>query len=107
MAELESLQGKESRLPAVVSGSKTPSTLAGSTAVSRRSVITAALASLAPLAIEVIHGLTRKWLSDTTSSGAVSRIPGESGVVNSGQTMASSQPSGTARSRWRWRGGRA
>jgi hypothetical protein len=107
MAELKSLQGEESRLPAVVSASKTPSTRAGSAAVSRRSAITAALASLAPLAIEIIYGLTQKWFSDATGSGAVSRIPGERGVVNSGQTMASSQPSGTARSHWRWRGGRA
>ena len=107
MAELKSLRGEESRLPAVTSAYKTPSTRAGSAAISSRSVITAALASLAPLAIEIIYGLTKKWLSDTTGSGTVSRIPWERGVVNSGQTIAGNQPSGTARSHWRWRGGRA
>ena len=59
MAESKNLREEESRLPVVVSPSKTLSTRAASAAVSRRSVMTAALASLAPLAIEIIYGLSK------------------------------------------------
>jgi hypothetical protein len=60
MPESRNLPEKKHRLPDVMSASSTSLDSERSTAVSERSAIAAALASLAPLAIEVAYGLTRK-----------------------------------------------
>ena len=69
MPESKNLPQKESRLPAVVPTSSTQASNASSTAV-RRLGFMSALDALAPLAVEVIYGLTKKWLYETTNSGA-------------------------------------
>lgn len=68
MPELKSLPERESRIPAIVPASKTLSKT-----VNRRTGILEALAVFAPLAIEVIYGITRKWLAGTVGSNAVSK----------------------------------
>jgi LPS O-antigen subunit length determinant protein (WzzB/FepE family) len=66
MPESRSLREKKSRFPKVVPAAKVPST-----AVSKKTGILGALAVFAPLAVEVIYGLTRKWLAEIIISKPV------------------------------------
>ena len=70
MSGLKSLPEKGSRLPAVIPVSRSPSA-----AGNKRTGILGALAVFTPLAVEMVYGLTRKWLSETTASKGVSEIP--------------------------------
>jgi hypothetical protein len=106
MPESKNLPEKEHKLPAVMSASNTSLDSNRSTAVSKRTAITAALASFAPLALDVAYGLARKWLSGVASKGAVSsdtgktEIPRHSVMAEEGQSIESTGH------RRRWRGGR-
>ena len=103
MSESRSLPEKESRLPTVISAFSTPTTNTDSTTVSKRAGFISILAALTPLAVEVIYGLTRKWLYETTSSGAVSRTSANRDAVNS-QPARVRRSTGVAGYRRRCRG---
>ena len=70
MPESRSLKEKKNDLPAFEA---TPGTL------STRNRVIGALAIFAPLAVEVIYSLTRKWLSATT--GEISSETSEQGAA--------------------------
>jgi hypothetical protein len=77
-----------------------------STAVSKRSAITAALASLAPLALDVAYGLARKWLSGVASKSTVSSDTGKTEIPRRSVTTPEGQSIESTGHRRRWRGGR-
>ena len=95
MPELRNSPEKESRLPAVVPASQTTSK-----SVSKRTGIMGALAIFAPLAVEVIYGLTRKWLSETTTDKTVGKTTDKKEPVKK-VVSQSSDPAGFRR---RYRG---
>jgi hypothetical protein len=94
MPESKNSPEKESRLPAVVPANRTSSKSAG-----KRGGIIGALAVFAPLAVEVIYGLTRKWLAETTTSGV-----SQTTHKRMAEPKGDSQPPGTAGFRRRYRG---
>jgi hypothetical protein len=106
MPESRNLPEKEHKLPAVISASSTPLHSDRPTATSKRSAITAALASLAPLALDVAYGLARKWLSGVTSKSAVSSDTGKTEIPRHSVTTAEGQSIESTGHRRRWRGGR-
>jgi hypothetical protein len=65
MPESRSLQEKKNSLPTIVTASGTPSA---------RNKVIGALAIFAPMAVEVIYGLTRKWLSGVGSDSSTQSI---------------------------------
>jgi len=106
MPESRNLPEKEHRLPAIMSASSTSLDSDRSTAVSKRSAITAALASLAPLALDVAYGLARKWLSAVTSKSAVSSATGKRESPRHSVTMPEGNSIESTGHRRRWHGGR-
>lgn len=95
MPESRSLLEKESKLPAVVPAPRSPSTSAN-----KRTGVLGALAVFAPLAVEVIYGLTRKWLAETTIDKPLSKTADKKEPV----TKVVSQSSSPAGFRRRYKG---
>ena len=93
MPESKSSPEKHSRLPAVVPDSQ-------SKPDGKKTGILGALAVFAPLAVEVIYGLTRKWLTETTNSPTVIQTTDKKKTV----PEVDSQPPGAAGFRRRYRG---
>ena len=77
MPELKILQGSENRLPVTLQAPD-----AGSTGANKQTKILRALVVFAPLATEVVYGLTGKWLAKTNISGVVSRKLKDSEATN-------------------------
>lgn len=93
MAESKSSPEKGSKLPAIIPASKTTVI-----PVNEKNGIVRALAVFAPLVVEVIYGITRKWLAETTARKPVSGIEKMQFVKKEGN-----QPSQTAGYRHRYR----
>jgi hypothetical protein len=106
MPESRNLPEKEHRLPAVMSASSTPLKSDRSTATNKRSAITAALVSLAPLALDVAYSLARKWLSGVTSKSAINSTTGKREIPRHSITALEGQSIEFNGHRRRWRGGR-
>ena len=106
MPESRNLPEKEHRLTAVMTASSTSLDSERSTATSKQSAITAALASLAPLALDVAYGLARKWLSGVASKSTVSSDTAKTEIPRHSATTAEGQSIESTGHRRRWRGGR-
>ena len=84
MPESESSQAIQNKLPVPISDSRKL------TPVGKKSKIIGALAVFAPLAVEVVYGLTRKWLGETSISDSSRRAHGISNSSTPGQQVVSS-----------------
>ena len=81
MLESRNSQRSNDKLPAVVPETANPEVSSHHMPASGRALVLSTLSALAPLALEVIYGITRKWLSKSANGVVDNRIGKQPGLT--------------------------